>query len=89
MKRDMKLFVESPWYGVQELTEEPGVHGPNIECWDGKTIHYLVTETLRPLTREAAAMLGVRWGDKVWDENRKRAWENEPLAPFLPLPYIR
>lgn len=72
------FFVESPWYGTLEIVGEPGT---SVECWDGDHFGWYTTETLRPLTLAAAKMLGVRWGDPVWDEAKKRAWENEqPLV---------
>lgn len=74
------LFVESPWYGVLEVVDEPDSFRTKV--WDGKHVCEVVAETLRPLTREAAAMLGVRFGDRVWDEAKKAAWEAEPLASF-------
>ena len=79
----------SPWYGVVELVSLPGIDsddrfiGPNVEVWDGDHYSLLVAETLRPLTSLAARMLGRRYGDPVWDEAKKRAWEREPLRfPF-------
>jgi len=75
------LFVESPWYGVLEIVGEPDPD--STECWDGDVYSWYDTETLRPLTPAAAKILGVRWGDQVWDAKQKQAWENEPFrAPW-------
>lgn len=78
------IFVRSPWYGVLEIVGEPGAAcWWGTECWNGESCGFYVTETLRPLSPAAATMLGVRWGDRVWDDRRKRAWTNEPIRlPF-------
>ena len=81
------LFVESPWYGVLEIVGVPGALPSwwGTECWSGDHVGFYVTETLQPLTSEAAEMLGVKWGTKVWDKQRKRNWENEPVR----MPWFR
>lgn len=76
-----KLFVQSPWYGLLEIVGEPGVDMFwGTACWNGKQVLVYVTSTLQPLTREAAAMLGVRWGTAVWTDEKKQQWEHTPMV---------
>ncbi len=73
-------FALSPWYGLVVLCAPPGRWCSwGTEVWNGGHLSCLVTDTLRPLTRDAAKILGVKFGDPVWDERQKRAWEREPL----------
>lgn len=81
-REEAKLFVESPWYGVLEIVDEPGAHPYfwGTSCWNGKETSTYVTSTLQPLTPEAALMLGVPWGTKVWDEEKKQKWSRAGIC---------
>lgn len=72
------LWVRSPWWGVLEIVEPPSEH-TGTQCWNGEEIADYVTETLRPLTPEAAQILGVPFGDRVWNKKTVQQWEDEPI----------
>ncbi len=73
----MTLTAKSPWYGMLEIVGEPN-SGGMVEVWNGDHFSFVVAYTLQPLSRGAAAMLGVPLSNKITPE-RKRAWENGPL----------
>lgn len=75
-------WVLSPWYGTLEIVGLPNEDGfiGSTACWDGDHVWYYPTETLRPLARTAAEILGRKPNRyRVWDDRQVAAWNSEPI----------